>query len=543
MPSHREVRSLGILLACWFAVNLATLERSPTVWHDEVMFAEPAVRFLQGHGFTVTSWPAPAGTPGILNGPLHSLLLVPWLAVWGVGPVAARSLGLVLTAVTVVLLWHLAATLGVVRSGAWRLLGAGVLLCASGMAWGYRTGRYDPLGMLLAAGLAWAVGRDVRGQCVGLPSGGGPDHGPLPSDLRPPPAVRHGIVAFPVAAAIPFAGLHLIPCIAFLAAALVVLRGRSAVRPLVPVALGTALGGGLLVALHAGLGTWPATAAFIASQRASWSERLAGLPSGLCADPSTLPLLGLLLCLVPACRRIPALRAPVFLGLAGGVAVPVWMSLAGRYPPYYAWMTFVPLLAAVLRAVDVVAGAGSTVVAATSGQTDEGPEAPDCGLPTTDYRPRTTDLPLPDAGARFIPAARHLSWLAVTALAASAVVGLPLRLTACVLEWPQRDYAPVQRFVDSWLRPEDVALTGWEAYYAVTRRCRETLVAGEGLSPGSPSCAAVTVLVTGGDWHDQVGPPDEQTWVRVASYASPAYSLPVRLGDTRWYELSVWRRR
>jgi hypothetical protein len=95
------------LLVSWFVVNLITLERSPTVWRDEVMFTEPAVRFLQGHGFTATSWEASPQLPAVFNGPLYSLLLIPWLKLWGIGPVATRSLGLGLGGLACFWLWRL----------------------------------------------------------------------------------------------------------------------------------------------------------------------------------------------------------------------------------------------------------------------------------------------------------------------------------------------------------------------------------------------------------------------------------------------------
>jgi len=538
---------LAVLLATWFAVNLATLERSPAVWRDEVMFAEPAVRFLQGHGFTVTSWPAPAGTPAVFNGPLYSLLLVPWLAAWGIGPVAARSLGLVLAAASAVLLWRLALGLGVVRSGLWRLVGVVVLLCGSGVAWGYRSGRYDPLGVLLLTVLVWTVGRGAQRRCVsasvgsasvGSASDCGPpttDYGLPTTDHGLPTFGWHRAVSFLMAAAIPFAGLYLIPYMVLLGLGVVAVRGRSFAPRLVLPALGLGAGLGFLGALHWHLGTWAATAGFIASQRAPLSERMGSLLSGLWADPSLLPLLGALVCLLPACRRIRPLRWPVLLGLAAGVVIPGWMTLAGRYPPYYAWMAFVPVLAAVLRAVE----------SRVSGP--ESPRRPSTSLRVPESAPPTRPGPAVPGGAAGgappLPEAFCLPWLVVTALALSAAVGLPLRLAASVLEWRQRDYAPVQRLVASCLRPEDVVLTSWEAYYAVTCRCRETLLPAGGLWPTGKPPERVTALVAGSDLVEEGGPPDEQVWTRVASYHSPTYSLPVRLGDTRWYEVSVWRRR
>lgn len=494
MTRRQETVALASLLGVWLAANLATLGRSPTVWHDEVMFAEPAVRFLSGQGFTATSWPAPAGIPAILNGPLYSALLIPWFRLFGVGPVAGRSLGLVLAGLTGVLLWRVAVETGFVAGAALRVAGVGVFLCGSGVAWGYRSGRYDSLGMLLVTSVGAVLVHEVAG------AGGAACGGAGPGARR---ARGLWLAAF-LAAGIPFAGLHLLPyCLA--AAGVALAAGGRRWRWGVASALGgLAVGCVALAALHWRLGTWAEMAAFVASQRGSLADRVAGLPAALRRDPSTVPLAGFLLGHLVVCPRGPGRRS-AWAGVAAAVLVPVCMAVAGRYPPYYGWMAYTPVLALALRVL--------------GGHTSE-------------------------RGAG--PGRQALSRGAgVLALAMAAGTGLPVRLAVCAMEWQQRDYALVEHLAQEWLRPEDVVLAGSEAYYAVRRRCREVVLAAGTLRSAGGIPSEVTALVGGlGLTAEELdSPPDPAYWVQVASCTPPAYSLPVRLGRARWYAVSVWRRR
>ena len=477
-------------------LNLITLERSPTVWRDEVMFTEPAVRFLQGHGFTATSWEAPSRLPAVLNGPLYSLLLIPWLKLWGIGPVAARSLGLVLGGLATWGLWLLARRERLLRSPTWRLAGVAVLLCGFSLAWVCRSGRYDALGMFLVVALAGSVG-------------GGRKRGVLPAVL------------------LPFAGLYLLPYVVLAALAGVALGGRSSWRQLVVPLGGLALGCGLLALLHLGLGTWSATAAFVGTQTGpSALGRVALIPAAFWADPSLVPLvvflLYALLCggpgrsesaasagpLVAARWRRPG---PAVLGLALAVGIPAWMTLAGKYAPYYGWMTAIPVLGCALCILEQRSSRGGAV-----------------GGPALAR----------EAGVR----SRWLVRAGIVALLAATAVGLPLRLLACALEWRQRDYAPVTQFVRTQVRPDDVVVSGFESFYAVARHCRQVTLPSCLRADGNGIPRETTALIGGSELLAELGAVEEQGWVPMASCVSPRYSLPFRVGQARWYGLTIWRR-
>ncbi|NLF17894.1 MAG: hypothetical protein GX595_11650, partial [Lentisphaerae bacterium] len=495
--------------------NLATLSRSPTVWGDEVMFSEAAVRYWAGHGFTVTSWPAAPGTLGVLNGPLHTLLLVPWMGLWGVSATASRSLGLALVGLSAVVLWGLVRRRGWVRSAGLRLAGVGVMLCGHGVAAAARSGRYDGLGMLMVAtAVALAARPDAAGR-----------------DWR-----RDAGLAL-LGVAVPWAGVYLLPYGALLAGVATLLGGRAGWRRVAPGVAGVALGIPAWVLAHHLMGTLSAVAAFTVGQAGQpLSARLAGLPAGLARDVSVVPLLAVLMATM-ACglaggrraagggggrhepsgalpgavgaqevhgrRRGPTCPAGdlavAAAGLLAGLGVPVWMTLAGKYTLFYAWMAYVPALGAALVLLDRLTGVG--------------------------------------AARR-----RRVGGLAIlAALALAALVGLPLRLAACALEWDQRDHRAMERLVEAHLASSDVVVSGPEAYYASARRCRETLavVAPVSWPGGIPS--RVTALVGGaglGGCLGDMGP----EWTAVARYAPAPYRWPWRLGRTRWYDVTVWRR-
>ena len=53
--SRKHVAMGCCLAGIFLAVNLVTSDRSPVVWTDEVMFADPAVNATLGRGFTTTA--------------------------------------------------------------------------------------------------------------------------------------------------------------------------------------------------------------------------------------------------------------------------------------------------------------------------------------------------------------------------------------------------------------------------------------------------------------------------------------------------------
>lgn len=493
MTRRQENLCLAVLLGLWFAVNLATLERAPTVWSDEVMFADPAIHWVQGRGLTSTAWPQPPGAPAVLNGPLYTLLLCGWLKGWtlaGAGPGVGvvRGLNLVLAAVAAVWLWCLARRRGVVASPWLRLGGVAVLLCANGVSAAYRSGRYDMVGLLLVVALGSSVERG-RGSRVSL-------------------AALLGVL-------VPFAGLYLVPYCLLLAAGAVLCGGREWLRRVVPALVGLAAGGVALVGMHLWLGTFPHFLAFTRKQSETpIALKLCEIPANLGRDLSVLPLLGFLgVCLVVHLRRRDVLlaclgrRVPLaLLGLLAGTVVPVSMTLAGKYPRFYSWMAFVPVLAAVLCSLERA-----------------------CCTP--DHR-----------ASRRVWRAGWLAWLGVAALGAAMAVGLPLRTLVCVREWAERDYTAVSEFVQAQLRPGDRVLLGYSAYYPVTQTA-DTWYLSEILDyTPQADLDAITCIVEGPEYAGWMVARLGGEWQKTAEHRVEPPAGRARLGRALLYHLTVYRR-
>lgn len=321
-PSRGGVAlSLAVALA-FLGVNLATSARSPVVWQDEVMFADPAVNLATGRGFTTSAWFQPRETFFAGNSPLYPLVLAPWVKVFGVTAVAVRSLNYVLVLAAVAVLGLALARLGLVNRPADRLLLAALVLCADGVTYSYRGGRYDCLGMLLVAGMLWAL------------------------TLPAPRARTAALVA--LAALVPWAGLQLVPYAALLGLLLLLVRGRAAVGAVAAVAVGGALGTAALVGLFRAEGVWPEfvkSVALLGGARRPLAARAADALRAPATEPSSLLLLATLAVFLAfeLRRKGVRLRSPVVVGLLAGVVVPCALAFVGKYVRYYAWMSSIPM--------------------------------------------------------------------------------------------------------------------------------------------------------------------------------------------------------
>src|ERR1700733_12941096 len=96
---------VGIAFTAFLLINVYTAERSPVVWQDEVTLVDPAVNLSQGNGFTSTAWWQTGDRFFAGNAPLHSMLLYPWISLFGVNSTAVRSLNYVLILGVVSVLW------------------------------------------------------------------------------------------------------------------------------------------------------------------------------------------------------------------------------------------------------------------------------------------------------------------------------------------------------------------------------------------------------------------------------------------------------
>jgi hypothetical protein len=408
MPAGIAVEAMWVaaLLAIHLLINLATAGWYPSVWVDEIQFADPAINLVSGHGWTSTVWIA-QGTQDFWagNAPLYSCLLASWLDLLGsTDRLAVRALNPILLIGVVLAVWSAARRSQWLPGAGWRLALVALLLTGHSVFFGMRWGRYDVVAMFVAAAaLRLWVGRF--------------------SALR-------AMLLFLLGALFPFAGLQLLPAAAVvMAAALIACRPRPWART---AALGSGLvaGVGLLwgwLALHGVVdGFLASTRAVGVVGRSPWNKLL-DMPHVLMADKSLLLLLaaaGLALAL-GAGRRSPtglytSASASPWPPLALALALPLVLNLLAKFPVYYGWMTYLPLAVALHRAM-----------------------------------------------VRLDP---MLPWrrVAVMGIAGfSLLPGLPLRLVAAdVVDLPA-EAAAVGLLIDRNLGPGDQVLTDFKAYYAV----------------------------------------------------------------------------
>jgi hypothetical protein len=321
---------VGIAFTGFLLVNLLTAERSPVVWQDEVTLADPAVNLSQGNGFTSTAWWQTGDRFFAGNAPLYSMLLYPWISLFGVHVTAVRSLNYVLILGVISVLWFAVRNLNLVQTARARLLFAALVLCGSGVTFSYRSGRYDCLGMLIISGIFAALAikrRDVRFAVEVL-----------------------------LAALIPWAGLQLIPYVAMMSLVLLALRGRDAIRDVAAVVVGGILGSLTLAGFFMVHGVWGdflRTSTIMAGARLSFAERLGRAAVAPLVDPSAMVLLvALVIVATASIIRRDGWRSGAVVGAILGIALPCAMGFVGRYPCYYSWMAFIPMAAALASAFE-----------------------------------------------------------------------------------------------------------------------------------------------------------------------------------------------
>ncbi len=312
MTRRRELLWVSGTVLLILLPNLVTAARSPTVWMDEVMLAEPAANLLLGRGLVSNAWPRFAPSRAWAgNAPLHTWLLAPWIAVWGLTPTAVRAINFLYIGVAALLLWAAVRSFELIRAPVLRIALVALVLCENAVVFSYRGGRYDTLGVLLVAMAAAAAAVKT-------------------------PALRTALLVL-IGIPVPFAGLQLVPYAAVVFLALLLVFGPRTLRATVPSGAGIAAGGALLYAVFRALGTWDAFVLAVRGQRTG-AEAGAGMVLG--ADPTLLLAIAALLIGVKTWRRFDVLALVLV------AAVPIVVGLSGRFPRYYLWMIAIPAVVA-----------------------------------------------------------------------------------------------------------------------------------------------------------------------------------------------------
>jgi hypothetical protein len=389
------------LALCILVVNAMTADRSPRPWLDEAMFADPGLNLIDGRGFVSGWWPSqPSDEFFAGNAPLYSLLVGGWAFLFGSELTTLRLLNPLLLALAAGFL-----ILGLRRRKLvqdWRsdLLLVFLLYGGYAMTFSYRSVRYDVLGIVLCAALFAATSIPRR-------------------ELA-------WLSLFGVAALLPIAGLHLLPYVALVC----VLRflfdanWRVVLQDGIAIAAGIVLGAliFLLTLAHAGVVDRLITSATQLSIHGEQSVNpLSVFWSAIRTDPSSLLLLGslLLVAVLPVGRRVLGSRM-VLVVFAFGVVVPGAIALAGKFPIYYGWMRFVPLVLVTVILTD-----------------------------------------------RLIRASHYRAVVGILLICLVAGYGLPGRLYVATTNWSANDPAHLHAAVQQWLAEDDVVYATPLAYFAV----------------------------------------------------------------------------
>jgi hypothetical protein len=387
--SRLEIAVVVAIAVLFLGINFATCSRFPIVWRDEAYFAEPAVNTNIGLGFTsYANAVQPHGRFWVGNTPLYSMLLAGWLKVFGIGIIQARSFGYILSALAIVVFWWATIRLGLITSAGMRVGFLLTLLLAYGPGLCYRSVRYDSLGILLVSLVL------------------------LAASVAPTRARLAMIVD--IGATFTMTQLALVAYAAEVGLLLLCFYGRTYLREVMALGIGTVIGGVLLYVLLQSHGVWPDLIQFLRYQR---TVRFGGIPK----DPS-FPLILAGACCLALGRYHQGdlrMRSPLVFGISAGVLVPLGQLALGWYPTYYTWTAILPLSVGIFS---------------------------EFSLATSAIRP----------AIRTIVAA---------ALAGSALFGMPLQLGSAVRFWKERDYNRVVSLVRNHVRKDDWVYCAPAAYY------------------------------------------------------------------------------
>jgi len=456
----REAAVLVSGLVIFFLVNCFTAERSPAVWCDEVMYADPAVNLYQGHGFTSGAWYAQPMTQFWAgNVPLYQFALFAWLKLFGFGIVNVRSFHYFLVGVAVFVAWLAILRLNLIPSLPHRL-GFCLLMClSSSSTFVFRSARPESLSILLVAMVLLAMSFQS--------------------------ARLRGMLLFLGGAFLVWSGLQMAAYVGIISSLVWMLGPRKFRSATFTIASGCAVGLFLLYVFFESHGVWGdflvsirrhtvlsngQHAAFVRDYGTGFLDKFKKLPL-IYVDYSFFPILALSLWILWRRWRLQGRHwnSPVAYGLTASFIVPLGLYLLGVFPLYYFWMAYLPLaLAVCVELAD-------------------------------------PSLPRPSGWLIHLPA---------VLIAIACLVGLPRRLVVATQDWQGRGYRPVMEFAAPFVNGKKLILSEFAAYYAAKQYSADVVLPTgiQMLSESEKARMSVAILrdgdtaslarLFGGVWHD-----------------------------------------
>lgn len=352
---------IGLLMAAAIAHAL-TASWFPA-WSDDVMQADAAVNLYLGNGWTSTAWQSQsADSFWAANNPLYTLLLYFWMCFSGLSVTSVRVFGFcvccVASGIIAITMFTQRMILRTETVAATVLL----LTCNDAVAGLYRTGRADSVTLLVCAIVFAALAT-----CATTPAR---LWGIFLSGL---PIFAAGLHAVPAIIAVALFSHYMVRRLRFVAIA--TLAGGSTVG-LAILALIFSLNGALLTFISQTFISGYSLGGAIAQAVVLWDDKSfnrlvemlhlvtpwALAESILINNTAAAVMIGLLIARMnPSSGNYTHRICSV--GLGYGIFVPIAMSLAGRYPPYYSWMATTPALCCLMVALERKWHAPRTLVA------------------------------------------------------------------------------------------------------------------------------------------------------------------------------------
>lgn len=401
------------------AVNVLTVELYTSVWTDEVVYTQPAANAYLGMGFTSTAWLSQSKDAfWISNVPLYPLLLWTWYKIAGFGIFQTRVLDYLLWSLAVFFLGLAARRLGWVRTTWGLCLLAALSFLGSGVTFAYRSGRYDPLAVLLVC-FCW-----------------------LAFSFRHP-AWRYSAILVTSAFFLPVC-LALGPFCALMMGLVWLTTGGRYLRELIAMGMGLIIGLGALYVFYRHFGVWDdfLRAITLTSQnyynREAFHQVRVGLGTLIARKfansivvvfkdwESVLLMLATILPLaVMHKREAPAGHAKLIsFVLLVFFTIPFGILMAFAFPIYYWWMRYLPLCVAFVITVEILHRSGHAVI-------------------------------------------RNILILGGIGLVSSW--GLPARLLLASLDLSERNYSKVESLVNNSIGKTDVVCADYQAFYPLER--------------------------------------------------------------------------
>jgi len=383
------------------------------VWIDEVYFAEPAINFLRGDGYTSSAWNvSQADETHVSTAPAYSSLLIAWLKISGVSQTTVRALPLVLAVLATIVFWRACLRAGLIQSAAAGSILVSVVLLSYGLSFSYTTGRPEGLSALALAGMFY---------------------------LAAAPPSRTALVMLALLGfALPFIQWSVVIFAAIIAAVLLAFLGAGVLRRVLVIAGGVAAGMLCQYVVYRHLGLWDEWLATLSSERSlNLLQHLLSRVSvdALRAHSNTLPkdftaivllagviLLGVATFFLRIDRRLQLLKAAA----AIFAAVLLGMFVLGKFPTYYGWMLTFPLAAILAAMFD-----------------------------------------------RLPPEPRALRSGAVAIAVLACLVGFPVQAAVALNDWSYRTPDRVNEWLQDRIQPGDTVYCDYPFYYLAKEKAQK----------------------------------------------------------------------